>query len=165
MKTYVKNILCYLVALLGLLAFIAMFSTPLETYDEVKEVWYAYRVKAYVGEAVNNIKIYNGSALPIVGFITPLICGLILIIESFQPSWGKKASVINTIMVVLFFVSSILVLLTKELFLNANNLGENINIRNGTGPVFSAICSALSGLILLFVTYFPSKSQMEYIQK
>lgn len=165
MKTYVKNILCYLVALLGLLAFIAMFSTPLETYDGVKGIWYAYKVKAYTGETANNVKLYHGSAVPLIGFITPLICGLVLIIESFQPSWGKKSSIINTIMVVLFFFSAILVLLTKELFLNANELGEYLKIRNGTGPVFSAICSAIAGLILLFVTYFPSKSQMEYIQK
>lgn len=165
MKPYVKNILCYLVALLGLLAFIAMFSSPLQSYDPIKDTWYTFNVKAFLGETTAGKVTYKGTIVPIFGFIIPLICSIALIIESFKPSWGKNIKAINTFMAILFFASAILVLLTKELFLYVNNYDETDIIRNGSGPIFSAICSGLSVLILLFVTWFPSKTGIKFIEK
>ena len=162
MKTYVKNFLCYLVALFGLLGFISLFSSSLEIYDELKDSWMIFKVKAYVGTSSNG---YKGNVFPIFGYILPLVCGLVLIIESFQPSWGKNIHLINTFMALIFFFSAVLVLLTKELFLSANKLGEFVNIRNGKGPIFCAVCSTVAGSLLLFVTYFPSQTKIEFIEK
>lgn len=161
MKTYVKNILLYLVALLGLIAFIALFSNAIESYDDVKDSWSAIHVQAYVGDSTS----YKGAVLPVFGFIIPLVLSIILIIESFKPTWSVHIKVINTIIALLFFCSAVLVLLTKDCFLSVNDLGETTELRNGSGPIISAVCSCIGGILTLFVSFFPLKTSIKFIEK
>ena len=170
MKKYMNNILIYIAALFGIVAFVGLFASPLQSFNGIKGTWSAYNVKAYLGETIKQgdetIKVYKGTIAPIFGFIVPLLMSIILIIESFKPAWNAKIAAINTIIALLFFASAVLVLLTKELFLEANNLGNTNTIRNGGGPVWSAICSTLAGIILLVVTWKPGKKkELDYIEK
>ena len=165
MKNYVRNILLYLVTLLGILSFIAMFSNCLQIYDSVKCKWTNYNVRVYLGVNVEGTWIYRGAVLPIFGFVFPLLCGIVLIIESFHQDWLAKIKFINTILATIIFISAILVLLTKEIFLNVNNLGETNLLRNGSGPIFSAICSWVAAILLLFVTWLPSHTEVEFIER
>ena len=166
MKKYMNNILIYIAAFLGIVAFIGLFASPLQSFNSIKGTWSAYTVKAYLGETTNDIVIYKGTIAPIFGFILPFLMGIILIIESFRPAWSAKLAVINTIFALLFFASAVLVLLTKELFLSANNLGDTLLIRNGGGPVSSAICSGSAGVILLIVSWMPRKTkEIDFIEK
>ena len=165
MKRYVKNILIYLAALLGVFAFIGLFSSPLRSYDSIKDTWSVLNVKAYLGQTEDGITVYKGTIAPIFGFIIPILISIALIIESFQPSWNKKISAINTIFALLYFMSAVLVLLTKELFLSVNELGDTMQLKNGGGPIFSSICSAIAGCLLVVVTYVPSSKQINFIEK
>ena len=166
MKKYMNNILIYIAALLGIVAFIGLFASPLQFYDELKETWSVFTVKAYLGESTSDFVVYKGTIAPIFGFILPFLMGIILIIESFRPAWNAKLAVINTVFALFFFASAILVLLTKELFLNVNNLGDTLYIRNGGGPVSSAICSGSAGVILLVVSWMPRKrKEIDFIEK
>lgn len=165
MKRYVKNILIYIAALLGVFAFIGLFSSPLRSYDSIRGTWAVLNVKAYLGEVEDGITVIKGTVAPIFGFIIPMLISIALIIESFQPSWNKKISAINTIFAILYFMSAVLVLLTKELFLNVNNLGDTYQLKNGGGPIFSSICSCIAGCLLLVVTYVPSSKQINFIEK
>ena len=170
MKKYMNNILIYIAALFGIIAFVGLFASPIQSYNAIKGTWSAYSVKAYLGESVKQgdevIQVYKGTIGPIFGFVVPLLMAIILIIESFKPAWNAKIAAINTIIALLFFASAVLVLLTKELFLAANNLGDTTTIRNGGGPVSSAICSTLAGIILLVVTWMPrKKKELDYIEK
>ena len=170
MKKYMNNILIYIAALCGIVAFAGLFASPLQSFNSIKGVWSAYNVRAYLGETIKQgdttIKVYKGTIAPIFGFVIPLMMAIMLIIESFKPAWNAKIAAINTIIALLFFASAVLVLLTKELFLVANNLGDTNTIRNGGGPVASAIASALAGVILLVVTWMPRKRrEIDYIEK
>ena len=165
-----NNILIYIAALFGIIAFIGLFASPLQSFNSLSGTWSAYNVKAYLGETVKSgdetITVYSGTVAPIFGFVVPFLMAIILIIESFKPAWNAKIAAINTIIALLFFASAVLVLLTKELFLKANNLGDTGTLRNGGGPVTSAICSTLAGIILLVVTWMPRKTkEVEYIEK
>ena len=170
MKKYMNNILIYIAALFGIIAFVGLFASPLQSFNSIKGVWSAYSVRAYIGETVKQsgetIKVYKGTIAPVFGFAVPLAMAIILIIESFKPKWSGRIAAINTIIALLFFASAVLVLLTKELFLAANNLGDTNTIRNGGGPVSSAICSTIAGIILLIVTWMPRKQkELDYIEK
>ena len=170
MKKYMNNILIYIAALFGIIAFVGLFASPLQSFNSIKGTWSAYNVRAYMGETIKQgeetVKVYKGVIAPIFGFVIPLMMSIILIIESFKPAWNAKIAAINTIIALLFFTSAVLVLLTKELFLNANHLGDTNTIRNGGGPVSSAICSTLAGIILLVVTWMPRKrKELDYIEK
>lgn len=165
MKRYVKNILIYLAALMGVFAFIGLFSSPLRSYDAIKDAWSVLNVKAYIGSTEKDVVVYKGTIAPIFGFVLPMLISIALIIESFQPSWNKKISAINTIFALFYFMSAVLVLLTKELFLSVNEFGDTYQIRNGVGPIFSSICSAIAGCLLLVVTYVPSSKQINFIEK
>ena len=171
MKKYMNNILIYIAALLGLIAFIGLFATPLQIYSPIKGTWATFNVKAYLGETVKDSagEMYEnckGTIAPIFGFILPFLMSIILIIESFRPEWSAKLAVINTILALLFFACAILVLLTKELWLAANGYGDTILIRNGGGPVSSAICSGAAGVILLVVSWMPrKKKEIDFIEK
>ena len=166
MKKYMNNILIYIAALLGIVAFIGLFASPLQSYNSIKGTWSAYSVKAYLGETTNGITVYKGTIAPIFGFIFPFIMSIILIIESFRPAWNAKLAAINTVLALLYFASAVLVLLTKELFLTANNLGDTTVLRNGGGPLSSAICSGSAGVILLFVAWAPRKrKEIDFIEK
>lgn len=165
MKRYVKNILIYLAALFGIVAFLGLFSSPLKSYDAIKDTWSVYNVRAYLGETEGEYVVYKGTFVPIIGFVVPLLVSIILIIESFQPGWSKKLTIINSGLAMLYFVSAILVLLTKELFLQANNLGDTLYIRNGGGPIFSAIFAGLAGIILIIVSWVPKDKNIDFIEK
>ncbi len=165
MKKYLSNILIYLAALLGIVAFIALFATPLQSFNEIKGTWSAYNVKAYLGETSNGVKAYSGSFIPVIGFIIPFLMAIFLIIESFKPELNTSLAIINTIFAILFFLSSVLVLLTKEMFLAVNDFGQTDYIRNGAGPISSAICSSIAGVILLIVTWVPSRKKIDFIEK
>ena len=165
-----NNILIYIAALLGIVAFIGLFASPLQSFNSIKGTWSAYSVKAYLGETTKEggetIVIYKGTIAPIFGFIFPLLMSIILIIESFRPAWSAKIAVINTILALFYFACAVLVLLTKELWLSANNLGDTTTIRNGGGPVSSAICSTLAGIILIVVSWVPRKrKELDFIEK
>ena len=165
-----NNILIYIAALFGVIAFVGLFATPLQSFNSIKGTWQAYSVKAYLGETIKQngetIKVYNGTIAPIFGFIVPFLMAIVLIIESFKPTWNAKIAAINTIIALLFFASAVLVLLTKELFLEANDFGETTILRNGGGPLTSAICSTIAGIILLVVTWMPRKrKELDYIEK
>lgn len=164
MKRYVSNVLIYLAALFGLIAFIGLFSSPLKIYNEIQGSWTVYGVKAYLGETSGGIEAYKGTFVPVIGFVLPLIISITLIIETFQPSWNKKLSIINTLFAVLYFVSAILVLLTKEMFLKVNDLGDTLLLRNGAGPIMAAIMCFLSGIILLVIAWFPHQ-EIKFIEK
>ena len=166
MKKYLSNILIYVAALLGIVAFIALFATPLQSFNEIKGTWSAYNVKAYLGEkSSTGVQIYNGSFIPAVGFIIPFLMAIFLIIESFKPELNTRLAIINTMFAIFFFVSAVLVLLTKEMFLAVNELGQTDYIRNGAGPISSAICSGAAGVILLIVTWVPSRKKIDFIEK
>ena len=165
MKKYLSNILIYLAALLGIVAFISLFATPLQSYNEIQGTWATYNVKAYLGEKSAGVQIYNGSFLPVIGFIIPFLMSIFLIIESFKPELSGRLAIINTIFAILYFISAVLVLLTKEMFLSANDFGETVYIRNGVGPISSAICSFTAGVILLFVAWMPSRKKIDFIEK
>lgn len=165
MKRYVRNILIYLAALFGIVAFLGLFSSPLKSFNEIKGTWSVYNVRAYLGETVNEVQVYKGTFVPVFGYVIPFLLAIFLIIESFQPSWGRKLTVINTLLAIIFFICSILVLLTKELFLNVNNLGDTIYIKNGNGPITSSLFSMLAGVLLLLVTWVPGKKNITFIEK
>lgn len=161
MRQYVRNILIYLVALLAIIAFIAFFANALEIHDSVRDVWTAYKVKAYLGEK----NIYKGTIIPIFGFTLPLLISIILIVESFKKSWSGNLKIINTVLAIILFLCVLCVLLTKELFLSANNLGESVVLRNGAGPIVSAIASTCGGILLLFATWLPFKTDIKFIDR
>ena len=165
MKNYLSNILIYLAALLGIVAFVSLFATPLQSYNEIQGTWTSYNVKAYLGETSAGVQIYKGSFIPVIGFIVPFLMSIFLIIESFKPELGGRLSFINTIFAIFYFLSAVLVLLTKEMFLSVNNFGETLFIRNGAGPIASAVCSFVAGMILLFVAWFPFKKKIDFIEK
>lgn len=165
MKRYASNILIYIAALFGIIAFIGMFSSPLQSYNEINDAWVAYKVKAYIGEVSQGVKVYNGTFYPIIGYTVPFVLSIFLIIESFKPSLRERIAAINTILAILYFLSAVLVLLTKELFLNANNFGDTLLVRNGVGPIMAAICSSLAGVILLVVTWMPGQKPVDFIVK
>lgn len=165
MKRYVKNVLIYLAALFGIVAFLTIFSSPLKIYDSIKDTWYNYPVRTYLGKSSQNINVYKGAVMPIFGFVLPLIMSIVLIVESFQPSWSKSIAVLNTVLAVIYFICAIFVLLTKELFLSVNSLGDYLYVKNGGGPIASAILSTLAGIVLLFVSWCPSDKDIDFIEK
>ena len=107
----------------------------------------------------------HGATLPIFGFVIPLLIAILLIVESFQHSWQKHLALINTLFAIALFICAIMVLLTKEIYLSENKLGDTALIRNGSGPIFSAVCSTLGACVLLFTTYFPLKGDIKFIEK
>lgn len=163
MKNYISNVLIYIASLCGIIAFIGLFASPLQSFNSIQGTWSAYNVSAYFGDLKNGA--YKGAILPIFGYIFPLLMSIFLIFESFKPSLDNRLAVINTILAVIFFGSAVLVLLTKELWLNANNLGQTNVIRNGMGPILSAVLSTLAGIILLFVTWIPWNKKIDFIEK
>ena len=165
MKRYLSNILIYVAALFGVIAFIGLFACPLQHYDSIKDTWSNYNVKAYLGVVQSGVKVYKGTFVPIIGYVLPLLMSIFLIIESFKPSLSGKLTLINTLFAVLYFISAILVLLTKELWLNANNFGTTNEIRNGSGPIMASILSCLAGIILLIVTYMPGRKEIDFIDR
>ena len=165
MKKYASNILIYIAALFGIIAFIGVFASPLQSYNEIKDAWVAYKVKAYIGEVSQGTTVYNGNFFPAIGYIVPFVLSIFLIIESFKPSLRERIAAINTIFAILYFLSAVLVLLTKELFLNANSFGDTLLIRNGVGPILGAVCSSLAGVILLVVTWMPGQKPVDFIVK
>lgn len=165
MKRYVSNVLIYLSALFGLIAFIGLFASPLKIFDEINHSWTVYSVRAYLGETNGGNVAYKGTFLPVIGFVLPLIISIILIIESFQPSWNKKLKVINTVLAIVFFISAILVLLTRETFLKVNELGDTDLLRNGSGPIMSAVFSFCAGILVLVVAWFPNQGELKFIEK
>lgn len=161
MRQYVRNILIYLVALLAIISFISMFSTSLFIYDSVKGSWSVYKVNAYVGEK----GVYKGTIIPIFGFVLPLVISIVLIVESFKKSWSGNLKVINTVLAVILFLCVLCVLLTKELFLSINGLGDTEILRNGSGPVVSAVTSFCGGILLLFASWLPFKTDIKFIDR
>ena len=99
------------------------------------------------------------------GFILPFVVSVFLIVESFKKSWSGNLKIINTVVAVILFLCALLVLLTKEMFLLSNNLGETEYLRNGSGPVVSAIASSCGGVMLLFATWLPFKEDMKFIDR
>ena len=79
MKNYLSNILIYLAALLGIVAFVSLFATPLQSYNEIQGTWTSYNVKAYLGETSAGVQIYKGSFIPVIGFIVPFLMSIFLI--------------------------------------------------------------------------------------
>ena len=161
MRQYVRNILIYLVALLAIIAFISLFANAIEIYDSVRDSWVTYKVNAYLGKD----GVYKGSIIPVFGFVLPLAIAVILIVESFQKSWNGKLKVINTILAIILLLCILCVLLTKELFLSANWLGESTVLRNGQGPVVSAISSFIGAILLLLATWLPFKTDIKFIER
>lgn len=165
MRQYVKNILLYVAALLCLVAFIGLFANSLEIYDRIKDTWSVFKVEAYLGEKIDNLQVYKGTIAPIFGFVLPLVIGIFLIVQSFRHRWSGYINLINTISSIVLFLCALLVLLTKELFLSVNNLGESVIIRNSNGPILAAICCCAAGILLMFTTWFPLKQDMKFIEK
>lgn len=166
MRQYVRNILIYLVALLCIIAFIALFSNSLEIFDEVKGTWNIYKVNAYLGyKTTTSGVIYKGATGPIFGYIIPLLIGIVLIVESFKKSWSGYLKVMNTVFAVILFFCVLFVLLTKEIFLDTNSLGQTPIIRNGVGPRLCAASVAIGAIILLFATWFPWKADLHFIDR
>ncbi len=165
MKRYVKNILIYIAALFGIVAFLCIFSSPLKIYDSVIGRWYNYPLKAYLGKSSKDIPVYKGTVLPIIGFVLPMLMAIVLIVESFKPSWSKSINVVNSILAILYFISAIFILLTKELILRKNNLGDTPLIKNGFGLIMAAVLSTLAGILLLLVTWIPSHKNIDFIEK
>ena len=167
MKNYLSNILIYIAALCGIIAFAGLFATPLMLEDTIKGTWSAYNVKAYMGEKIldTNEWLYKGTWFPIIGYVLPLLMSIFLIVESFKPSLDSKLAIINTILAILYFFCAVSVLLTKELWLSKNDYGEVYFIRNGLGPIMSGILSSLAGIILLIVTWMPGRKKIDYIEK
>ena len=160
MKKYMSNVLIYIAALCGVLAFIGLFASPLQIQNE-HGGWSAYNIAVYLGDTKGNV--YKGVVLPIFGYIVPLLVSIFLIIESFKPELDNRLTIINTFLAIIYFASAVIVLLTKELWLKANDLGDPTMIRNGAGPVMAAILSCLAGVLLLIVTWVPSRKQIDYI--
>jgi len=160
MKKYMSNVLIYVAALCGIIAFIGLFASPLQILNE-HGTWSAYNVGVYFGDPKADV--YKGVALPVFGYIIPFLMSIFLIIESFKPQLDNRLTIINTLLAILYFTSAVLVLLTKELWLVKNNFGEMTEIRNGAGPIMAAVLSSLAGIILLIVTWVPSRKQIDYI--
>lgn len=165
MRQYARNILIYLVALLAIIAFIALFANALEIYDSVKDSWVTYKVNAYVGEKNSVGYTYKGTIIPVFGFALPLVISIVLIVESFKTSWSGKLKVINTILAIILLLCVLCVMLTKELFLSINGLGESLFLRNGAGPTVSAIASFCGAILLLFATWLPIKTDIKFIER
>ena len=166
MKKYLSNNLIYIAALFGIICFIGMFSSPLQVYDSIKGVWSPYNGKVYLGETVNEVVVTKGTAIPLIGFSLPFLMSIFLIIESFKPNLAARLTVINTILGILFFICAILVLLTRELYLNANNFGDSPYHRNGMGPIMAAISNTIAGVLLLIVTWMPSRrKKIDFIEQ
>ena len=169
MKNYLSNILIYIAALCGIIAFAGLFATPLMIQDTIKGTWSAYNVKAYLGEKAvfdsGTVQIYKGTWFPIVGYVLPLLMSIFLIVESFKPSLDSKLAIINTVLAILYFFCAVSVLLTKELWLNVNNYEDVGIIRNGLGPIMSGVLSFLAGVIILIVTWMPGRKKIDYIEK
>lgn len=161
MRQYVRNIFIYLVALLAIISFISMFSSALYIYDSIKGTWAIYKVKAYIGEQ----GVYKGSILPVFGFVLPLVIAIVLIVESFKKSWSGNLKVINTILAIILFLCVLLVLLTKELFLSVNGFGDTVILKNGSGPIVSAITSFCGGILLLLASWLPFKTDIKFIDR
>ena len=162
MKNYISNVLIYVAALCGIIAFIGIFASPLQSYNSIHDTWSAYNVSAYLGDAKSGA--YKGTIFPMFGYIIPFLMSIFLIIESFKPSLDNRLAVINTLLAILYFLSAVLVLLTKELWLQANDFGEATIIRNGAGPIMAAILSCMAGVILLIVTWLPGRKKIDYIE-
>lgn len=162
MRRYLSNILIYIAALCGIIAFIGLFASPLLIFNE-HGGWSAYNVGVYFAETGTSV--YKPVTLPIFGYIVPFLISIFLIIESFKPELEARLTVINTVLAILYFFSAILVLLTKELWLVANDYGETTIIRNGSGPIMAATLTCLAAILLLVVTYLPSKTKIDYIDK
>ena len=163
MKNYLSNVLIYVAALCGIIAFIGLFATPLQSFDSIHGTWSSYNIRAYLGDG--KIGAYKGTVFPIFGYIIPLLMSIFLIVESFKPSLDKRVAFINTVLAILYFFSAILVLLTKELWLKANDLGETDLIRNGWGPIMAAISSCAAGILLLIVSWMPGRrKKINYIE-
>ena len=160
MKKYMSNVLIYVAALCGIIAFIGLFASPLQIRNE-HGGWSAYNLAVYLGDTKG--KVYKGVVLPIFGYIIPLLLSIFLIIESFKPALNNRITIINTLLAILYFASSVLVLLTKEQWLKVNDFGDSLAIRNGAGPIMTAILSCLAGILLLIVTWVPSRKQLDYI--
>lgn len=165
MRQYVRNILIYLAALLAIIAFVALFADSLQIYDSIRGTWTNYKVNAYLGEKSSTYVIYNGSILPVFGFVIPLLIAIILIVESFKQKWSGSLKIMNTVFTIILFLCAIMVLLTKELFLSVNILGESNSLRNGVGPVLSAVVSSCGAILLLFATWLPFKSDIKFIER
>lgn len=160
MKKYMSNVLIYVAALCGIIAFIGLFASPLQIQNE-HGGWSAYNLGVYFGDTKGSV--YKGVVLPIFGYIVPLLMSIFLIVESFKPQLDNRLTIINTFLAILYFASAILVLLTKELWLVKNDFGEMVSIRNGAGPIMAAILSFLAGVLLLIVTWVPSRKKIDYI--
>lgn len=160
MRKYMSNVLIYVAALCGIIAFIGLFASPLQIQNE-HGGWSAYNLGVYFGDVKGSV--YKGVFLPIVGYILPFLMSIFLIIESFKPELDNRLSVINTLLAILYFLSAVVVLLTKELWLQANGFGEMTQIRNGAGPIMAAILSFSAGVLLLIVTWVPSRKKIDYI--
>ena len=160
MKKYMSNVLIYVAALCGIIAFIGLFASPLQIINE-HGGWSAYNVGVYLGDTKGNV--YKGIVLPVFGYIIPFLMSIFLIIESFKPSLDNRLTVINTIIAIFYFASAVLVLLTKELWLMKNGFGEATYIRNGAGPLMASILSFVAGILLLIVTWVPSRKKIDYI--
>ena len=165
MRKYLSNVIIYIAALCGIIAFVGLFSSPLQIYNDISGTWSVYNVKAYLGEVNDGVTVYRGTIGPIFGFVMPLIMAVFLILESFRPKLNSKLTAINTMFAVLFFISAVMVLLTKELYLRVNELGNSVDIRNGTGPILSASCSTLAGILLLIVSWVPGIKSIDFIKK
>ena len=160
MRKYMSNVLIYVAALCGIIAFIGLFASPLQIQNG-QGGWAAYNVSVYLGDTKGSV--YKGVVLPIFGYIVPFLMSIFLIIESFKPELDNRLPIINTLLAILYFLSAVVVLLTKELWLQANGFGEMTEIRNGAGPIMAAILSFCAGALLLIVTWVPSRKQIDYI--
>lgn len=165
MRQYVRNILIYLVALFAIVAFIGLFANAIEIYDPLKDSWSPYKVSAYLGEKSDSGLTYKGTILPVFGFVIPLLIAIVLIVESFKKSWSSHLKVLNTTLAIILFLCVLMALLTKELFLNINELGQTTVLRNGIGPQICAISSTIGGNLLLLATWLPFKSDIKFIDR
>ena len=165
MRQYVRNIIIYLAALFAIIAFISLFANSIKIYDAINDSWVNYKVNAYLGEEVEGVSVYKGSIIPIFGFVIPLIIAIVLIVESFKQKWSGSLKVLNTVLAIILCLCSICVLLTKELFLSVNNLGESTILRNGSGPILSSIASLCGAILLLFAIWLPFKSDIKFIER
>lgn len=165
MRQYVRNIIIYLAALFAIIAFIALFANSLKIYDSINGTWINYRVNAYLGEKSGGYVVYKGTIIPVFGFVIPLVIAIFLIVESFKQKWSANLKVINTVLAIILFLCVLCVLLTKELFLSINYFGESNLLRNGAGPIVSAISSACGAILLLFATWLPFKTDIKFIER
>ena len=166
MKKYASNILIYISALLGIISFICLFAAPLQCKDIFKNTWVNVNViKVYLGETQDGVVVTKSAVLPIFGFVIPFLMSIFLIIESFKPKLNARLAFINTVIAVFFLACAVLVLLTKEIYLSVNELGDTNELRNGVGPVTAGICNTLAAIILLVVTYMPGQRNIDFIEK